>query len=372
MKKIAIIMMLAVTVVSTVSPQTTVYAYNNISTSKTVLSVDSENVIIKNTLQGYLSNKWEEEKSSQIIENKYILPDSLQMTYSNLKSKLEYKWCQGINETIDWYDMEITINKIQEVGDLIEVDVNSNVTYQYGGADFTSSANEHHLIYLTNNDGEMLVVRDIYNDIFDGEEDILNSNIDFYNQDEFDEYISEKIKKVTLDLKNVDKDIAKYKSNTDNGFQTLLNTQSELLYSSYNGSNAASWAIDHVDDAEEWEGNDCTYFVSMALKQGGLPTDKTWYRNSNAFIRVIELRNWLINKSYATEIVGTAYGNKGDVIQFYNSSKNRWSHSVIVTYVNHQYGNCYVSAHSDAYKNRSVRSYYPTSTYSNARTLKLS
>lgn len=353
-----------------------VKAYDNVENKKIDSSVLANNIEIQKTLYGYLSNKWEEAKEVKVIENEYIAADSLQMSYDNLKSEYNHKWCEEIGEKIKWYKMNVDVNSIELVNGLIKVDVDNDVTFQYEDVKDTSGIKEHHIIYLREENGNLLVEKDIYNDSLLEDEVLINGERDFSKNYEFNKYINEKIEKVTSDLETVNADINQYKSDMKKNVQdTQRNLSvSAMAYSGYNGYTAASWALDHVYDQEVWPGDNCTYFVSSALNAGGLPTDGTWYKDKwcGAWIRVIELRNWLINKGYARESVGMAYGSEGDVIQFFNANDQRWSHSVIVTYTNHQYGNCYVSANSVAARNVSVRNYYPSSTYSNARTLKLS
>jgi len=346
-----------------------VKAYRKEYNPKTIAANYTEEANIKRILQGYFENRWNEEKEGRIIENKYIMPDSLQMSYANLKSKLNHKWCKEIKEGIEWFNVDVDINSINTVDDLLEVDVNNKSTFLYKGEEKTSSLNEHHIVYLNNKNGNMLVERDIYNDLLSDDYDIATVKDYCSTKEVFEEYINQKIKEIISNLETADDDIEKYKED----MQIYIEEKKpKHLCSSYDGSEAASWARSHVDDSEEFDGQDCTNFVSRALYAGGLPTDGTWYYHSNAWIRVIELRSWLLEKGYAYEVNGVAYGKKGDVIQFYNKSKCQWSHSVIITYVNDRYGNIYVTAHTNKADNVSIRNYYPSSRYSNARTLRLS
>lgn len=355
-----------------VSSTNTIKSYATINDKQIESTIRLNTLEIQKTLYGYLSNKWEESQNSKIIENEYILSDSLQKKYDNLKSEYENKWRQEIDEKIQWYKLDLEINSIENINEFLKIDVIADVNFQYDNIEVTSGIKEHHIIYLKEENDKLLVERDIYIDDLSESDSSINEEIDFSQKGNFNKYINKKIEKVTSDLEVINDDINKYKSDIKNNQESLLiNTR---YYSGYNGSKAASWALNHVYDDEVWPGDNCTYFVSSALNAGGLPTDGTWYNNKycGAWIRVIELRNWLLNKGYATETVKMAYGNEGDVIQLFNASKQQWSHSVIVTYTNHRYGNCYVSAHSNKAYNVSIRNYYPSSTYSNARTLKLS
>ena len=52
-----------------------VKAYDNIENKQVESSIQLNTIEIQKTLNGYLSNKWEE---SKIIENEYVVSDSLQ------------------------------------------------------------------------------------------------------------------------------------------------------------------------------------------------------------------------------------------------------------------------------------------------------
>lgn len=82
-----------------------------------------------------------------------------------------------------------------------------------------------------------------------------------------------------------------------------------------------------VSDETKWNSSytkytctDCANYVSQGLRAGGIPTDGTWYKDSNAWIRTSELDNWLIAKGYGVGFCpnppGSDPGNlvsKGDI-----------------------------------------------------------
>lgn len=138
----------------------------------------------------------------------------------------------------------------------------------------------------------------------------------------------------------------------------------------YNGKAAAKWAIDNVNSPEDFEGHDCTNFISNALFFGGIPKDKIWYKNSDAWIRVKELRNWLINKRYAIEHKGKMQSKEGDIVQLYNKHKDMWAHSLIITYISPE-NKIFLSAHSRPAENISLTEYYPSILFSDIRFLKI-
>ena len=103
---------------------------------------------------------------------------------------------------------------------------------------------------------------------------------------------------------------------------------------------------------------------------GGLRKDEIWYYHSNAWIRVIELRNWLLNRGHAQEKDHYKYADIGDIVQYYSKNKGRWAHSVIVTSRTNKYPYIRVSAHTTNRRDVNVSGiYYPRGDYSNYRVL---
>lgn len=140
----------------------------------------------------------------------------------------------------------------------------------------------------------------------------------------------------------------------------------------YKGDIAARWAMENAYELPDY-GSDCSNFVSKALHQGGIPKDGTWYEGSNAWVRVIELRNWLTYKGYAKEYNDISIAEVGDVIQLYrNGFKDKWGwqHSLIVTEVDSM-GGIFVSARTRPALNVSILQYYPSEIWSNIRLLKI-
>lgn len=144
----------------------------------------------------------------------------------------------------------------------------------------------------------------------------LNSN------ETYTTYMNEKFKNLENKMNNVNKML-------DIETQPKKSSRSKRAakrYSGYNGSTGAAWAKKYAhpnrDSENKYGGVDCTNFTSGTLFRDGMPTDKVWYHYSNAWIRVIELRNWLLNSGYATEKDRYQYASLGD-IRVSAHSKNR-------------------------------------------------
>ncbi|OOM80861.1 putative amidase domain protein [Clostridium puniceum] len=328
---------------------------------------NSGNEKIKEVLTNYFTNELNMKSELETIPNKYILPGSELEDYDKLKSELTVNWLRGINQQVDTYSENVKINKIETNGDSIKIDVNNNVSLKYKDSEVETKYTDNHIVSLkTTENNDLLVEYDIFEP--DTNAKTIESKV-ANTEEKCKEYIEQKIENVNEKMNSLNGDIDKF--NKDSKKLAAQRNISARSYSSYNGDSAASWAINNAYSSEDYSGNDCTNFVSKALKAGGLPTDSTWSNGSNAWIRVTELRNWLKNKGYATEYSSLYTCKKGDIVQLYNKDKGNWSHSLMITYIG-GYGTVYVSAHSNAAQNKPLFQYYPeNSTYSNIRYLKV-
>ncbi|EHL09284.1 hypothetical protein HMPREF0322_00009 [Desulfitobacterium hafniense DP7] len=310
---------------------------------------DEETLKIMDAVTKYLSIPLEEQKNLQVIDNIYIANSDLKK-YKELQSKLLVEWYSGIGVKIEYYDLKVNINSIQNVDDLIKVDLNNIVTFKYMNADFLSGYTDNYILYLNK---ELLVEKEIYE--MDSKAYLLESEIN--KKVGYNEYISDKIKTLKEKEIRLNNDIADFK-NTFAKSKDSNKDSIELFGVIYNAQAAASWALANVYAPEEYDA-DCTNFVSKAIHAGGIPTDGTWYQGSNAWIRVIELRNWLLNKGYANEYSSYSFAQLGDVIQFKLRSNGLYTHSVIVTGKDNWSEYPYVSAHTSPRYNVLASIYYP-------------
>lgn len=79
-------------------------------------------------------------------------------------------------------------------------------------------------------------------------------------------------------------------------------------------------------------GGDCTNFVSQTIRYAGIETSSTWKPYSNPWVRVQELRDYLLYNHLAYETRNIDQNCVGSIIQFFSPIKNTWSHSGIITY----------------------------------------
>ncbi|NFK98207.1 hypothetical protein FDC58_18240 [Clostridium botulinum] len=329
-------------------PCTSVFASENASSTKTTEEVE-------NVLTNYFDNLLSIKKDLCVSENDAILPNSSLDEYNKLLSETTVRWFEGVDQQLDWYNLSTKINSLKNENNLVKVDVDLTVNCQYKDTDSDSGYTDNHILYLKQVDDKLYVEKDIFE--IDMKAKDVEKNIKSIGG--YDKYISKKINEQKTKHKTLNKDL---KART-------LEEQNYIAYrssGSYNRKAASKWALSNVYSSEDYSGQDCTNFVSKALNAGGIPKSSTWCPGSNAWIRVIDLRSYLINNDIATQYSNSNTSQLGDVIQLYNK-KGVWSHSVMVTMKSGD--NIYVSAHSNAYWNRAFDEYYPSSTYSKCRVL---
>lgn len=323
---------------------------------------------IKQVLTGYFSNILEEQKQLIYIDNSYIKDNTILKEYDELNSELSYKWFDGIGVRIEDYNVDVKINDIKYEDGLLKVNVENKANFKYINTDFNSSYNEKHIIYLDEVEKDKFLVE---RDIFDPDQESVK---DILTEEKYNDYMKAKLSLMKIKENNLEEDVKKEveQNNQNNNVQIKTNPLSNISAKSfsYNATAAANWAYNNAYSSPKYD-EDCTNFVSKALRAGGVPTDGTWYQDSNAWIRVIELRSWLLNKGYATQYNNDySYARVGDVIQYYNYYKQEWRHSVFVTARDNWSSYPYVCAHSNAARNVLASQYYPNgANYSGFRVL---
>ncbi|WP_462133516.1 amidase domain-containing protein [Peptostreptococcus stomatis] len=316
---------------------------------------------IDNTLEGYFNGKFKYQNNINNLNDslKYIQQDTVVYKESAITDD-NIRNLSNINgEKIYDYKVSNDIKKIENTNKGYKVNVTYRVEFYYVGARDKSYIEEDHIIYLNNTSNKMLIDADIY----DEDSDLEDLDNKYVNDKE--EYEKEQIRKI--------EDISyKYKSELKNIYNKK--EQNNYITSSrgmYNRNGARRWALDNALTLKNDYSADCTNFVSKAMCYGGgLRKDEIWYYHSNAWIRVIELRNWLLNRGHAQEKDHYKYADIGDIVQYYSKNKGRWAHSVIVTSRTNKYPYIRVSAHTTNRRDVNVSGiYYPRGDYSNYRVL---
>ncbi|MBO3443490.1 amidase domain-containing protein [Clostridium sp. CCUG 7971] len=328
-----------------------------------------ENNDLKDVLLNYFSNSFNVRKTLKNTENQYILPNSLLQQEDNLNSQFLSTYGEQLGEQISNYNLELDMDVVSKDNDSIKVNVVTKANFNYVDSEDASYSEENHIVHLKNYNGKMLVEKDI----FDADNDLNKLDKSISSDDNYKNYMKERIKNLENKTNDMNKILISEKSNSySQNFSSNRVARSVYRNSGYDGEKGAAWAKKYANPDGERDNKfdaDCTNFASWTLFRGGMPTDKTWYHYSNAWIRVIELRNWLIKKGYATEKDNYKYARLGDIIQYKNKS-GIWRHSVIVTSKTSSYPYVRVSAHSKNRRDVNVSGiYYPNGEFISYRVL---
>ena len=320
---------------------------------------------IKSVITKYFDNQLISIKLQKPEDNDSIVSNKSFKEYSNLSNKLLAEWYKKIDQNLINYKLyldfnNVTINKTQctvtaTKGLDLVFEKSKDVTQQV--------RSEKHSITLEKINNKWV----INNDIDNTEQDYSLNNTKSGVQETSISDLNEKTQILQNKLDNIEDGVKNFNNMTVQN--NTLNTTKATLYRGYNGKAAADYAVDHFESAEDQPGNDCTSFVSRCINAGGIPTTSTWKLGSNAWIRVIELRNYLVNNGIANEYSERNNCVRGDLIQLQHPN-GIFGHSVIITYID-PYGTVCVSSHTGAHKNYALYNFYPTSNWTGIRYLKL-
>lgn len=342
---------------------TPIYAESHYNTYIST-NINKYNEIFR-TLNGYFEERFKYQndlsntnKSLNFINPSKSIYEKVRITDDGLR-----KLFISSNQKIDGYNINTTINKLKNNNEDYEVNVTYRIDFYYGGENEKSQIEEKHIIHLKTVNNNLFIVADIFD-----EDDLDTINKEYINNEKkFD--IKQKIE--TNQIKSNNENMIINLNNENNkSLNYNLKNFSFKSTNTYNREGAKGWALRNALTLKNDYTADCTNFVSKAMKYGGgMKEDNIWYYHSNAWIRVKELRNWLVNKGYAQEKDNYKYAYIGDIIQYKNKSNN-WNHSVIVTDRFNSYPYVRVSAHSNNRRNVNVSGlYYPKGEFKSYRVL---
>lgn len=307
----------------------------------------------------------------------FLDKNSLIEEYFDVNNSYNKKILSIENSKIDNFSNKISYKEVSNDENILKIEVKNIIDFKYNGSDIPSSIEENHIMYLQNDNGKYKVIRDLY----DAEEDLDSLDSKYGTDDNsYKLFVENKksiyknnIERIMTDIEKDKNDISEIEPKEDESpYKSKRRVKRYVAYR-YNGNEAARWAVANCNKIkEDFEGKDCTNFVSKAMFYGGkLPNDKTWYYHSYAWSTVVGLRNWLISKGYAREYDNYKHAYKGDIIQYKNKD-NLWKHSVIVTTRTSSYPYVRVTAHSNNGVNRNVSGlYYPNGEFKSYRVLQM-
>ncbi|MGL4570111.1 MAG: amidase domain-containing protein [Clostridium sp.] len=277
------------------------------------------------------STKTDFSKVKNVIE-KFIYNLSKKLNINKLSNNKDL--ITAINQTTEYHNLNI--NKITtssysiKYNDITNLtatnylaDVTIDLNFNYSNTNLLSSCSSQYL-FLLQESNKNLYIANIYNK--ESLSHILNSkpNIDLLNNCNL--HLKSNINHMNSILCTTKAIPSVYRCESER--QSKYDKEKAALY-------ARQYALNYNKDFLSFndDGGDCTNFSSQALNFGGVPLTKTWKPYSNPWVRVRELRDYLINNNLATEKYVVDSDCLGCLIQFYNDERKDWTHSGIISYV---------------------------------------
>lgn len=348
---------------------------NNLARADTFIEDENK---IKNIVESYFINQFES------IENGFLVKENIPINNDELKKcytlfiKTKIDWYKKIDEDLINYDVNLKFNNIKIENEKASISVtrdlelvfkkSKNIVQQENGVEYKFILNKvngkwyifDEFIYdFENNRNE--------NNISDKLKEIenINNNLDLF-ADQYNQILKNLNYKNGSNLKSI-----------LNKEYIINNFRRSIKYSGEEAANyAIKYALNYNMEYTNWNdnGGDCTNFVSQCVMAGGAPSSHVWSKDSNAWVRVKEFRNYFVSNKLAKEILNINNMkfnniNIGDVIQLKRWDNNIWSHSVIISHINEE-GQIFVTAHSIDRLNYGLYNYFPTERYKDLRILK--
>ncbi|UZQ52305.1 amidase domain-containing protein [Clostridium kluyveri] len=320
---------------------------------------ETDKASIQRTINDFFNIEKESLVNGNLIDsNKITANEKLRKSY-NSKNEFNILWNKKLNEKITSYNFNVKYDSFELKDNKCTVDLTRDRTMtstNFPNID-QQSAGEKFSFVLEKEDSNWYI--DSYanseDDGFDKEEVSLKSNKL--------EVTNERLAKWEQNLQNIDELVSDFKNITLNKDKDKdSSSMKPAQYSGYNGIAASeyaqTWAMSYNPYYQHFDGNggDCTNFASQAIHAGGLPYGLSWQPYTNAWIRVITLRDYLVINNYGTEFPYVPFDYIGQLIQF--SDASGWGHSGILTYYSSN-GDYLYCCHSDFKKNWPLSSVFP-------------
>ncbi|AWO74007.1 MULTISPECIES: amidase domain-containing protein [Geobacillus] len=303
---------------------------------------------IERIIKDYMDRQYSSLQDSKVSNFDDIVADKYLLDI--LKETIQYKidFYSEINKKVLGYKLSISnIETKLENGRIVaHILSNTELTFQKDEFEpYTYLEEIEHIIVIENIKDAWKITKDIYDELGAPNESAINDLN--YNKNFYDMFKKNKIpvkEKAKLSKKLQDS-ISQYSVDETQNRTSLASTQ--MFYSTAIESTsldkaveyARKWALSYNPEYKKYD-NDCTNFVSQILYAAGFKTDSTWKPYTNAWIQVEAFHDYLVDKkgfnSYeysSGDEAGNAANNAtvGDVIQFYNITKLRYSHTVYAT-----------------------------------------
>lgn len=342
--------------------------------------INDEENLIKSKVEEYFNNELMSIKENKLYDSAAIVKNKEFRNYVDTNNRLKVLWYNKIDEKLTKYVLYLNFNSIDFSGNkcIVDLDKGCDLVFEKNSDIVQKARGDNHILVLKKYDDSWYIEADIY------EEGIKAKEI-YDSKKIYDLEYKNKSQKLKYNCDNIDRIVDEYRgklipSKKNNKKDEINHVKSAAyLYLNYDGYDAASYAQTYYTDYNTnfpSFTSDCTNFASQCINAGGIPMSTTWYCNSltnysTIWIRVIELRDYLVNGGIAVEYTWQSNCMEGDLIQLYSSTYARWYHTLIISYRRYD-GQLFVCAHTSDRLNYALYNYYPDSLYwSDIRFLKL-
>lgn len=294
--------------------------------------------MIRNIINDYFKLLIEKNQIKEEIINKIIASKTL---LKEIEKKKEFKNKYHSALSYSFQNEKYKINKIEILKVNKQAKVLVNLTHSFilnnVPTKIISAERLHYIFILRRISFKWKIV-----DAICKEEFPTNYNC-FYNQEnsalETRNFKNERFTFWNNSIDNIQNVLSKFKElqiEYRTNYFDEINEDRSLLYNPFEAVKyARKHALIYNKDYRSFSdlGGDCTNYVSQCIHHGGINLTNLWKPYSNAWVRVIELYNFLINKSYGKVILNKELYKIGSIIQFLSNKKGFYSHSGIITEV---------------------------------------
>lgn len=267
-------------------------------------------------------------KNTENLESIYDLENKLgQWAYEHEIRKIKYieNWSQKQGVEFKEIKPRVMIKSIKDKDDKISVYLLCSTEYKYKYNEDeeinTSRIGTYHVMDLVEEDGEIKIIKEWYDDPFADSMDLEN-----FQDDDMSSFISSQIPNKEIDLSENRKNAVNYANRyCGAASQEQYGFKYNEEYKDYNS-----------------QGGDCTNFISQVLLEGGFEKNQAWNYNSSgaskAWVNASSFKDYLLYSSRGSLIVGGDYKNVyksaydlniGDVISY--EKKGKIAHTAVVT-----------------------------------------
>jgi len=371
---------------------------------------------VKSVVQKYFDNEFESVKNGHAVNQDDVIGNENLKTLVNLRYERKALWHSGLGNELASYLNTIKYDSINLNGDECIINLKKDTKFSFSkNPDIISEEFDvEHIINLKKINNKWLIYSDIdksnENDIEPMDDTVSSSkkrninNIKFsVNENNINkDNINEEIKFLQEDMNTLDEQIAEFKEfkervkenkeiregnkeipeekNSNSGIERryAIGRRSATASYKYDYKAAILYALKYAYGANPsfpdfiYKGTDCANFVSQSIYAGApvLNKSKGWNIVGPAWINVNDQWNFLVTNTGAGPVAidNTRYLDicNGDVINFWSRSGNKYSHTVIVTFLG-EMGEVYFSGHTTARRNYSLDDAYASGAYNQSR-----